>query len=55
VIRFGDIVVEHGERGHDIDAANPHACLCGYPDYFRCPRWLDGDGIAGVTFERVSS
>jgi hypothetical protein len=31
-------LVEHGERGPDIDPDYPDACLCGrYADYLACP------------------
>jgi hypothetical protein len=31
-------LVEHGERGTDIDPAHPDACLCGrHADYLACP------------------
>lgn len=27
-------------------------CLCGHPEYFTCPAWLDGGGLAGLVIER---
>lgn len=43
---IGNTPIEHGERGHELDAENPYACLCGeYDDYLMCP----GEGIGTLT------
>lgn len=53
-VHLGAAVITHGERGHDLDPANPEACLCGEPEYLSCPGWLFGDGtVGGLTLTPV--
>lgn len=43
-------VLHHGERGTEMDADHPEACLCGrFAFYMACPEYLADDGISGVT------
>jgi hypothetical protein len=51
---IGDWPIIHGERGYDLDAENPEACLCGFDYYLYCPEHLTG-GIAGLTIEQTSN
>lgn len=46
---IGSVPIEHGERGHDLDADHPGACLCGFDPYWQCDGWLSGDSILGLT------
>jgi hypothetical protein len=44
-------LVEHGERGYDIDPEHPEACLCGqFSDYMHCP---DHGQLGFMTLEMV--
>jgi len=45
-------LVEHGERGRDIDPEHPEACLCGrYSLYYLCP----GPGIESLVIYPVAT
>lgn len=48
---IGNWPISHGERGEWNDAVNPGACLCGVEDYWQCPDWLAGEGLAGLAVE----
>jgi hypothetical protein len=41
---IGTIAIEHGERGVELDAEHPGACLCGIDPYWHCY----GPGIEGL-------
>lgn len=43
---IGVAVIEHGERGSDLDPEHPEACLCGKVEpYYFC----DGPGLESLT------
>lgn len=45
---IGVAVIEHGERGHDLDPEHPEACLCGKVEpYYFC----DGPGVESLTLQ----
>jgi hypothetical protein len=44
VYMIGSAALEHGERGTELDADHPNACLCGFEDYMLCPRFDEGIG-----------
>lgn len=50
VVDLAGVPIRHGERGYELDAVHPEACLCGEPDYWKCTSWLMGwDTVGGVT------
>ncbi len=46
VLWLGDCAITHGERDID-DLRHPLACLCGAPDYMKCPSYLADLGTIG--------
>lgn len=46
-VTIGSAVITHGERGDELDPANPGSCLCGHADYWQCPEWVAGSGTVG--------
>lgn len=61
---IGDTPIAHGESPHPVpgtvrlyDLASDalswvqrdNYCLCGHPDYWTCPAWLEADTVATMT------
>lgn len=45
---IGVAVIEHGERGRELDPEHPEACLCGKVEpYYFC----DGPGLESLVIE----
>ena len=48
---IGVAIIEHGERGRELDPVHPEACLCGRTlNYLLC----DGPGVESLTIYAAS-